>query len=97
MGELVRCLEAHTEARRCQFREGFAPFVRLHNLIDWERWFSPCTLETYRAVLGHIAPNDMALEIGAGDLRLAPQMVEQAQRVYAVEVNPSTRGVCQRP
>jgi SAM-dependent methyltransferase len=92
MEKLLRRLEADTEARRCQFRKEFAPFARLHDLVDWEGWFSPYALEVYRAVLDCIAPDDVVLEIGAGDLRLALRMAERAQRVYAVEVNPLVVG-----
>jgi len=92
MGQLLRCLEAHTEAGRSQFREGFADFAHLHDLVDWEGWFSPYGEETYSAVLSHIAPDDVVLEIGAGDLRLALRMAERAWRVYALEVNPLVVG-----
>ncbi len=92
MEEILHRLEAHTKARRCQFREGFASFARLHNLVGWEGWFSPYDEETYSAVLDHIAPDDVVLEIGAGDLRLALRMAERARRVYAVEVNPLVVG-----
>ncbi|RLC66547.1 MAG: rRNA adenine methyltransferase [Chloroflexi bacterium] len=92
MKELLRRLDAHTEARRSQFGEDFAPFARLHNLTGWEGWFSPYPLETYEAVLTHVAPRDVVLEIGAGDLRLALRMAQRAARVYAVEVNPVVVG-----
>jgi SAM-dependent methyltransferase len=106
MEDILRRLEEHTEARRCQFGEGsapfgersapfgerLAPFARLHNLADWEGWFSPYDDETYNAVLDHVAADDVVLEIGAGDLRLALRMAERAQRVYAVEVNPLVVG-----
>jgi SAM-dependent methyltransferase len=99
MEDILRRLEEHTEARRCQFSEGsapfgehFAPFARLHNLADWEGWFSPYDDETYDAVLDHVAADDVVLEIGAGDLRLALRIAERAQRVHAVEVNPLVVG-----
>jgi len=38
--------------------------------------------------LQNIGQNDVVIEIGAGDLRLALRMAERARRVYAVEVNP---------
>jgi SAM-dependent methyltransferase len=99
MEDILRRLEEHTEARRCQFGrrsvpsgERFASFARLHNLADWEGWFSPYDDETYNAVLDHVAADDVVLEIGAGDLRLALRMAERAQRVHAVEVNPLVVG-----
>jgi len=84
----IRRLEAHTEAQRRQFCEGFGGFVDGHGLTDWEGWFSPYDAETYQAVLSHVSPEDVVLEIGAGDLRLALRLTEGAQRVVAVEVNP---------
>jgi SAM-dependent methyltransferase len=92
MERILRRLEARTEAGRCQFRGDFASFARDHNLADWEGWFSPYDEETYSAVLDHIAPDDVVLEIGAGDLRLALRIAERARRVYAVEVNPLVVG-----
>jgi SAM-dependent methyltransferase len=92
MEDLLRHLEARTETRRYQFCEHYEPFADSHDLTDWEGWFSPYPLEIYETVLSHIAPDDVVLEIGAGDLRLALQMAERAQRVYAVEVNPLVIG-----
>lgn len=92
MEELLRRLEANTEARRCQFQEGFASFARLHEMADWEAWFSPYDEDTYQEVLDHVGPEDVVLEIGAGDLRLALRLAERARRVYAVEVNPLVVG-----
>ena len=89
MEDLLRRLEARTEASRSQFRSDFEVFATRHDLVDWEGWFSPYDEGTYRAVLDHILPEDVMLEIGAGDLRLALRLAEQARRVYALEVNPS--------
>lgn len=92
MKKTLHRLELHTEARRAQFHKGFAAFAHLHELEDWEGWFSPYDEETYTWVLDHIAEDDVVLEIGAGDLRLALRMAERARRVYAVEVNPLVIG-----
>jgi SAM-dependent methyltransferase len=92
MEDILRRLEEHTEARRCQSGERFASFAQLHNLADWEGWFSPYDDETYNAVLDHVAADDVVLEIGAGDLRLALRIAERARRVHAVEVNPLVVG-----
>ncbi len=71
-----------------QFRPGFATFARRHGLSDWEGWFSSYDDETYDVVLNHLTPQDVVLDIGAGDLRLALRMARCARVVYAVEVNP---------
>jgi len=51
----------------------------------WEWMWSPYDDTIYAAVLEQIAPNDIVLEIGAGDFRLARQIAHRAQRVYAIE------------
>lgn len=50
--------------------------------------FSPYPDEVYDNVLAHLRPEDVVLDIGAGDLRLALRMAAKARAVYAVEVNP---------
>jgi len=89
---VLRRLESDTEQKRVQFREGFGAFAAGHELVGWEGWYSPYDEETYSTVLSHITLDDVVLEIGAGDLRLALAMAERAQRVYAVEVNPLVVG-----
>ena len=88
MDSVISRLEAGTEENRVQFREGFEAFAARHELMDWEGWFSPYDGETYNLVLQNIGPDNIVIEIGAGDLRLALQLAERARRVYAVEVNP---------
>jgi SAM-dependent methyltransferase len=88
MEATIRRLKEQTEARRSQFRDDFPRFADRHGLGDWEGWFSPYSDAVYNAVLSHIAPEDVVLDIGAGDLRLALQAAERTQKVYAVEVNP---------
>lgn len=53
----------------------------------WEAMYAPYDQPTYQAVLDQIQPNDIILDIGAGDLRLAQCMAEVAQKVYAIEMN----------
>jgi SAM-dependent methyltransferase len=91
LDSIIRHLQERTEAGRHQFCNGSARFARFadrHDLTDWEGWFSPYDHEIYEAVLSHITPKDVVLDIGAGDLRLALRVAERAQRVVAVEVNP---------
>ena len=88
MEATIRRLEKGTEARRGPLGDSFGPFAGRHELEDWEGRFSPYDEQIYDAVLSHISPEDVVLDIGAGDLRLALRMAARAQRVYAVEVNP---------
>ena len=85
-------LVAETEKRRVQFQEGFESFAARHGLTNWEGWFSPYDDEVYTEVLRNIAEDDVVLEIGAGDLRLALRLAGRARKVYAVEVNPKVLG-----
>jgi SAM-dependent methyltransferase len=57
--------------------------------IDWEAAFAPYDEDTYRCVLERITPQDVVLDIGAGDLRLARRAAAAARRVYAIECNPA--------
>ncbi len=68
--------------------DGFVRFLQVHGLEDWEGQFSRYDEETYQAVLERVGPEDVVLEIGAGDLYLALRIAQRASRVYAVEVNP---------
>jgi hypothetical protein len=54
---------------------------------DWEAMFAPYDQGTYQAVLEQLRPDDVLLDIGAGDLRLSRQMAGQVRKVYAVEIN----------
>ncbi|MFQ3630407.1 rRNA adenine N-6-methyltransferase family protein [Roseiflexus sp.] len=61
--------------------------------IDWEDRWSPYDEETYRFALEVAHPEDIVVDIGAGDLRLAVRMAPRVRRVYAIERN---RAVVQR-
>lgn len=54
---------------------------------DWELRWAPYDLPTYQLVLDRITPDDVVLEIGAGDLRLAMDMATIVHKVYALEIN----------
>jgi len=58
-------------------------------LNEWEFRWAPYDLPTYQLVLNQLLSNDVILEIGAGDLRLARQMSALTRKVYAIEINPS--------
>lgn len=52
---------------------------------DWEAAWAPYDEATYRAALELVQPDDVVLDIGAGDLRLALRLANIARHVYAVE------------
>ncbi len=68
-------------------------------LDPWEALWAPYDEATYEAVLAAIAPDDIVLEIGAGDLRLARRLAEKARRVIAWEIQPEliARGLAAGP
>lgn len=72
--------------------EGWAEYSARHELVGWEGRFSPYDDETYGLALASVTRDDVVLEIGAGDLRLALQLAGRVRRVYAVEVNPCLVG-----
>jgi hypothetical protein len=54
--------------------------------VDWEAMWSPYDEATYQAVLDQIDQDDIVLDIGAGDLRLARRMATRCRYVYAIEI-----------
>jgi hypothetical protein len=59
------------------------------NLSDaaWEAMYAPYDQPTYQSVLQLLKPEDIVLDIGAGDLRLSRQMALITRKVYAIEIN----------
>lgn len=55
----------------------------------WEAMYAPYDQPTYQAVLDQLKPDDVVLDIGAGDLRLTRQMARMVRKVYAVEIQTS--------
>lgn len=53
--------------------------------IDWEAAWAPYDEATYAAALAAVGPDDMVIDIGAGDLRLARRLAAVARHVYAIE------------
>jgi hypothetical protein len=62
--------------------------VRLEPLDAWEACWAPYDLPTYETALKFIQPNDVVLDIGAGDCSFARRMARVARHVYAVEKQP---------
>jgi len=52
---------------------------------DWESAWAPYDEPTYADALALIRPDDVALDIGAGDLRLARRLAARCRRVFALE------------
>ena len=59
-----------------------------NDLNTWEAQWAPYDEATYAAVMAAIGPDDVVLDIGAGDLRLARRMAAVAARVIAWEIQP---------
>jgi hypothetical protein len=57
-------------------------------LDTWEARWAAYDEPTYQDVLHHIRPDDIVLDIGAGDLRLARRMAAIAHHVFAIENQP---------
>jgi hypothetical protein len=53
---------------------------------SWEALWAPYDEASYQAVLSYINPQDIVVDIGAGDLRLAKRMAVIAALVYAIEI-----------
>lgn len=58
-------------------------------LDRWEGCWAPYDKDTYATVLSFLAPEDVVLDFGAGDLHLARRLARVAQRMIAWEQNPS--------
>jgi len=59
---------------------------------DWELLWAPYDLATYQLVLEQLHPEEVVLEIGAGDLRLTRQIAAVAHKGYGIEINSSVLG-----
>lgn len=55
---------------------------------DWESRWAPYDADTYALALNFLRPEDVVLDIGAGDLRFARLAAKCVKRVIAVERNP---------
>lgn len=55
--------------------------------MDWEAAWAPYDADTYTAALSFLRPDDVVLDIGAGDLRFARLAAPHVRRVIAIERN----------
>lgn len=60
--------------------------------VDWEALWAPYDEGTYQAALDLLRPEDVVLDIGAGDLRFARRAARCVRKVIAVERNRSVLG-----
>ncbi len=63
-------------------------FVERHDLQEWEALFAPYGDDVYQFVLRRLHPEDVVVDIGAGDFRFALQAARLVKRVYAIEIHP---------
>ena len=61
----------------------------MQDLDTWETRWAPYDEVTYQTALSYVRADDVVLDIGAGDLRLTRQIACIAQRVFAIEIQPS--------
>ena len=66
-------------------------------LDAWEAQWAPYDEATYAAVLTAVGPQDVVLDIGAGDLRLARRLAGVARHVIAWELQPDLLARAPRP
>jgi hypothetical protein len=60
--------------------------VQTEPLDAWEACWAPYDKSTYQTALEYIYPDDIVLDIGAGDLSFARSMAQKARHVYAIEL-----------
>ena len=66
-------------------------------LDTWEARWAPYDDATYAAVLTVVGPQDVVLDIGAGDLRLARRLASVVRQVIAWELQPDLLARAPRP
>lgn len=55
---------------------------------DWEALWAPYDESVYETALGMLETHDVALDLGAGDLRFTRRAASRVRRIIAVERNP---------
>ncbi|HVO44299.1 MAG TPA: hypothetical protein VMT34_16845 [Aggregatilineales bacterium] len=64
----------------------------MDKLDNWEAVWSPYTDDIYQAALAMLCPDDVVLDIGAGDLRFSRLAASKVRRVTAIEQNRDLLG-----
>lgn len=59
-----------------------------HRSLDWEAAWAAYDDSTYNAALDYLQPDDVVLDIGAGDLRFARRAAARVRSVIAIERRP---------
>jgi len=62
--------------------------MQTQTLDPWEARWAPYDETTYRTALSYVHPDDVVLDIGAGDLRLTRRIAHIARHVWAIEMHP---------
>lgn len=68
------------------------PLRRPLTASDWEARWAPYDQATYDAALAFLEPDDVVLDLGAGDLRFARWAAGRVRRVFAIERNRKLLG-----
>ncbi len=63
--------------------------MSIPSVLDWEAMHAHYDSSTYQSALALLRPDDVVLDIGAGDLQFSKQMAQTVKKVYAIEVNES--------
>lgn len=71
--------------------------MTLSALDPWEARWAPYSEDVYASVLTALRPDDIVLDIGAGDLRLARRMARVVHRVIAWEIQPELIAAAPHP
>lgn len=64
---------------------------------EWKAAFAPYDEATYQAALDALQPDDVVLDIGAGDLRFAKRAARRVKRVIALEQRADSLGDAAAP
>jgi hypothetical protein len=66
--------------------------MSIPSVLGWEAIHAHYDSSTYQSALALLRPDDVVLDIGAGDLYFSKQIAQTVNKVYAVELNESVLG-----